>query len=192
MSAWLRRRTWVVLALGAFAAGSASVALSQGFLPDANTSAYGDLGPVIPGPADPLLVGGHLATLDEASRILGRAVPRPVHPSASDDSLTEVWVQPETGEVALRYASGIRAYVTSWPARPAQTPAEFYEQQAREAGAGRATTIGGYPALVIPKDAQAPGWPPVAVMDITIGSLEVSLHADLPVEQLIRVAQTVR
>lgn len=186
------RRTLVVLAVSGFLIGSVSVALSRELSATGETADYGSLSASIPGPTDPLLLGGTRVTLEQALRMVPFRIPRPQHELASDGTLTEVWVQPDTGEVGLRYSSGIRAYITTWPPRQVQDPMSFYTQQATEAGAGWATTIVGNPALVIPKDAQAPGFPPVSVVDVTIGGVEISLHADVPIEQLVDIAGTIR
>lgn len=144
-------------------------------------------------PGAPPLTGGTETSLAGAADRAGYAIARPDHSLAADASLSGVWVVADTGEVALAYESGVVAYLSEWPDRSAwSSPADFYEQQVKDSGVGYVTSIGGNPALVIPKDAQGPGFPPRTVVDISVGRVEVSIWGDMSDAELISVAASVK
>jgi hypothetical protein len=151
---------------------------------------YWPIGVNLNDPSRPLLDGGIRVSVEEAAARSGIAVYRPQASLASDDSLSEVWLgTANVPEIGLRYESGLRAYLSVWPA--GKKPADFYGRFVAESGVGWTTTINGHPALVIPANAQGDGFPPTTVVDISLGSVEVSLHADVSVEELVAIAATV-
>ncbi|MGH3668726.1 MAG: hypothetical protein ACRDU7_10565 [Acidimicrobiia bacterium] len=141
-------------------------------------------------PTQPLLREGYETTLQAATAVTGLSLSRPQSDLASDQTLDEVWVGTAGyPEVALRYESGLRLYITMWPS--GADPARSYARLVSESGVGWTTSLGGNPVLAIPKDAQAKGFPPVSVVDISLGDVELSIHADVPVEKLLSVAESV-
>lgn len=202
-------RTGMALA-GAFAIGSAGAAVywfavlrasSPVLSPKERAAAFASSGfdPFILDPSDPnqpLLRDGQLVTLDQAASSLPFPIFRPHDAAASDDTLTQVWVKIDTQdaalgfEAALRYASGLRAYLTVWP--PSADPGAFYRQQVAESGVGSAETINGHPAYVVAANAQTAGFPPWGVVDLSIGNVEISLQGNFSVEDLVRIAASVQ
>lgn len=148
------------------------------------------LGPTIeiPGPAAPLLQGGEMVSQARAEAMVGYPVVIPSDSLASKATLTEIWAQGETDEVALRFSTGIRIYLARWPA--GKDPAASLARQANEAGAGRVDTVGGQPVWVLPKDAQDQGFPPQANVTMVVSGVEVNIWGDAPTDQLIRIAST--
>jgi hypothetical protein len=139
-------------------------------------------------------MGGAQVTLEEAAASVGFPLIRPQSPLASDEVLSEVWVA--TGEqptVALAYESGVRACLTVWPPGNPLSPADFYAQHVAATGAGWTQEINGTVAWVCPADAQAPGFPPEAVVNLVVGGIEISLHGPtIPVEELVTIAESVQ
>lgn len=198
-SLWGHQRRWVTLFF-AFLVGSIAVlgywlvAGPFSFLSDEERGAAASVfDPRILNPNDPsqpLLLGGRLVGLEQAKDITGIPVLRPRHPLASDASLYQVWISTsETPEVALRYSTGVRVYLSVWP--PGSVPATFYQTQVAESGVGEFQMISGNPAWVVAANAQAPSWPPNAVVDVSIGNIEVILQGNVSVEDLVAVAETV-
>lgn len=137
-----------------------------------------------------LLRGGERVNLAEAEARVGFDLLRPQDDVASDASISEVWILTgETTEAALRYESGLRIYLTVWPT--AANPRSFYEELARDSGVGRVLEINGFPAFSVGKDEQAQGYPADSVVLVSIGNVEVSLHADMPIDELVNTAMTV-
>jgi len=186
----LRGRALLAACVAVFLAGSGAVVLSRALTVDETPRTFFDLGFDPTDPKEDLLQPGHQVTLEEASATVGVGLIRPRHPLASDASLAEVWLG-EAGatEVGLRYESGLRAYITTWPA--GKDPAAFYEKLASEAGAGRSQTINGFPAWAVSANEHSTGSPPTAVVNLSIGRVEISLHGDFPLETLIAIAETV-
>lgn len=147
-------------------------------------------GPAIalPGPATPLLQGGEVATRQRAAAIVGYAIPIPADQLASEATLTEIWAQSDTDEVALRFSTGIRIYLAKWPA--GKNPGESLARQAEEAEAGWVETVGGHPVWVLPKNAQDEGFPPQANVTMVTAGVEVNIWGDVSTDQLLRIAAT--
>jgi hypothetical protein len=180
--------TWVIaFLLGSAASGLTIGALSQEAPQDQTTFGIG-FDPT--DPSEDLLQPGRRVTLAVADSTVPFSLIRPQHASASDASVIEVWLgEAGVNEVGFRYASGLRAYLTVWP--EGKDPASFYKSHASDSGAGRYQEINGYPAWVVSADEQAKGYPPTSVVDLSIGNVEISLHADLPADTLVEVAATV-
>jgi hypothetical protein len=154
---------------------------------------FGGTGPAgpaseIPGAADPLLLGGSVVPLDEAAALASYPISMPSDSLASSSSLTQVWIQRETGEVALRFSTGIRIYFAEWPA--GKDPAESLEQQASDAGAGWIDAVAGHPVWVLPMNAGGDGFPPQANVTLVVGGAEVNIWGDAPTDGLLRVASS--
>lgn len=133
----------------------------------------------------PLLIPGSQTTVDTASSQAGFPIYRP---QALGGSTPETWFSPATGEVGLRYGSDLVLLLTRWPA--GKDPTETYSQQAQEWKAGYTTSIGGYPAWVVPADAHAPGEPPVSVVHVSIGGVDITLYGRMPMDDLVSLAGT--
>jgi len=137
----------------------------------------------------PLLRGGQQVDLSIASAMTPFPIYRPQTAEDQDSTIKEVWVlSGSPPEVAIRYSSGLRVYLTIWP--DGQDASSFYQAQVEESGVGSYQTINGYPAYVVAADAQAPGYPSTSVVDVTVGNVEISMHADVPVEELVGAAAT--
>jgi len=184
------------LAIVAFVVG-ASVALywsavTQG---QGEESASHGLGPLdLRQETDDLLLGGRRVSLEDAIATAPYEVFRPQSPEmgVGDGTVEEVWVSgDDSSTVALKYSSSLVAYLTQWPA--GTDPEASYKEIASETGVGLVQMINGHPAWVVAADAQAPGFPPTAVIDITIGRVEVSLHAgpETSVDDLIKIAASI-
>lgn len=138
---------------------------------------------------EPLLPGGAQVTLEEAASLVQYPIYR-----VQDGSVgpPEVWLsetksEPEsTYEVALRYDAELVLTFGRWP--EGIDVAGTYRQLAAEWEAGYATTIAGHAAWIVPPDAQAPGSPPVSVVHVTIGDVEITLFGRMPVERLVSLA----
>lgn len=137
----------------------------------------------------PLLRDGRQVDLSTASAVTPFQIYRPQTAVNADGTIREVWVYGgPPPEAAIRYISGLRVYLTTWPA--GQDPASFYQSQVEESGVGSYQTINGYPAYVVGADAQAPGYPATSVVDVTVGNVEISLHADMTTDELVETAMT--
>jgi hypothetical protein len=152
----------------------------------------GSLEFIAPGPGGPMLIGGQRVSLDEAIRDSTFPIIRPQHEKASDASLLEVWRQPKTGEVGLKYASGVTAYLTIWPPNAARDPATFYADMVKETGAGWTQSFGDHPGWVIPANSQSDGAPPESVVLLTIDQVEIALHGEVSADELVAIAASVR
>jgi hypothetical protein len=140
-------------------------------------------------PSEPLLRDGQLVTLVKAAQVIPFPLYRPRSGDATDESVSQVWVRLDTREVGIRYESGLRVYLSVWPS--GSDPAAFYRQQVLESGVGSAETINGHPAYTVAAGAQAEGIPASSVVDITIGTIEVSLQGDLSLIDLRSLAEAV-
>jgi hypothetical protein len=138
---------------------------------------------------EPLLADGTLVTLDSAAALVQYPIYR-----LQDQSMgqPEVWLSKigsesgSTYEVALRYDADLVLTFGRWP--EGTDPAEVYQRLAGEWDAGYVTTIGGHAAWVIPPGAREPESPPVSVVHVTIGDVEITLFGRMPVEQLVSLA----
>ena len=122
--------------------------------------------------------------------MLGQAVRLPDTAATSASSIREIWANAETNEVAIRFDSDIRIYYSVWPPKGSSTAADFYVQEAKESGVGTATFFGDNPGYYVEQGAQGGGAPPDSVADVTVGNLELSIHANLPVEELRDIADS--
>jgi hypothetical protein len=183
---------WFVLGL-AFAAGAASVLIaSAGEGERSKPEGLMELARATPAPGDPLLAGGELVSLEEADAQMEIAIVRPNGAQASDGSITEVWIHREANEVAIRYASGLLLYLATW--RSADPEADARAYYVDKAGADPDVTfqfVGGHPAMVIPAGTDAEGGvPPTNAVDVVVGSIEVRLKGDLPLVDLVQLAES--
>ncbi len=142
-------------------------------------------------PQAPLLLGGRQVSLEQAEANWGGRVPRPNHEAASDSSIQQVWVYTEgPPQVAIRYESGVRVYVSTWP--PGKDPGQWYSDFVSDTGYGSAGQISGHPTLAIPEDAQAEGYPKATIFNLAIGRVEVELQGHMAVADLEAIARSVR
>jgi hypothetical protein len=185
-----RRRLFAAAAIAAFVLGAAAALfVADGGSQEGQQSIFG-LGFDPTDPQEDLLQPGHRVPLDVAVATFDWAIIRPQHQLASDKTLAEVWIG-DTGaqEIGLRYESGLRAYLSVWP--DSKDPGGFYRSLVSESGAGAYQEINGHPAWVVAVNEQASGYPPNAVVDLTIGRVEISLQGDFPIETLVGIAATV-
>jgi len=139
-------------------------------------------------PTQPLLTDGVLVTLPQAQAARSFPIYRPQNSVASDRSLAQVWIG--ESEVALRYSSGLRVYIRTWP--PGKDPAATYATQAQDLGVGDVVQVNGNPAWVAEADAIGPGNPRYTFVDMSIGNIQVLLAARMPLDDLTQIASSVR
>ncbi len=135
-------------------------------------------------PKSPLLTGGSQVTIQEAADSSGRQVFLPQSSAVTDPP--EVWYASDPTEVAVRYGSTL--VLTFKPWAKGQDPASEYAQEAKDWQVGKTTTISGNPAWVVPKDAQAPGHPPVEEIYVAIGGWDIVLFGQMSSDDLYGVA----
>lgn len=146
----------------------------------------------IPGPDEPLLIEGTVVTLEEAADLAGFPITRPQHSLASDSLLTEVWINEDTREVALRYSTGVLVYIAFWPGPDSEENASaFYQTQSVEDADLKAVEVNGYPGLLIPKSAHAENYPPTDVLQMVVGTSEVRIKAAIPLDQIMEIAESI-
>lgn len=152
------------------------------------SESYANSTPYVPGPEDSLIpVGGsQVATVDDAEKAVGYTVPIPSDVLASSSSVTDVWVG--GNEVAVRFASGVRMYVTPWP-KGVDVKGSF-QRQVDETGVGYVTQIEGEPVMVFPKDVQAPGYPPQTNVTVVLGGVSLEIWGDQTVDELLNVVRS--
>ena len=138
-------------------------------------------------PTQPLMPTGEKVSLTEAEKLLGFSIPMP---SGSDESNqdAEVWFSATTGEVATRFGSDLFIEYPIWA--PGQDPAREYSEQAASWNQGEVSEISGHPAWLIPANSGGEGLPPVPVVHISMGNLDVTLYGDMSMDSLIGIAQT--
>lgn len=194
---WLSpRRMVVLLLLFAMSVVAGRLILSRGSATELSLGAQvpGDVRPLsaIFDSTSPLMTdGGNQSTLQEAATQAGYEIPVPNTEIAGVDGLPsspEVWVSEHSKEIGLRYGSLVVIMYSPWPI--GTDPEATYREQAAQFRAGYVSTIGGNPAWVVPKDSQAPGFPEVDVVHISVGSLEATLFGQVPMDNLIALAQT--
>lgn len=140
-------------------------------------------------PSSPLLISGARVSKEEASSRAGYEVVEPSWLPASVESRTpEIWFAAVTNEAGLRYGSQLVLTFREWP--PGMDPLLTYDTQARDWNAGSTTTLGSHPAWIIPENAQAPGAPPVSVIHVSRGKVDITLYGIMPIEDLKEVAQS--
>lgn len=132
-------------------------------------------------PAQPLLVDGAKVELNSASSQVGYPLYR-----IADETPSEAWVNPGVGEAGLRYGTDLVLLYSRWPA--GTDVAARYTKMVADWGAGYETSIGGNPAWVVPQDAQEKGFPPVNVVHVSIGDVEVTLFGKMALDQLVTLA----
>lgn len=138
----------------------------------------------------PLLSPGSIVTLEAAVSAAGR----PIYlPSGLPDEAAveaEVWFSEPTRDVGLRYGAELAIVETEW--QPGAIPSEVYATRAEETKVGQATTIGGHDAFVIRPDEQAPGFPPFSVVLLSIDGTEVAMYGNMPIDELVTIAESVK
>jgi len=156
-------------------------------------------GSVLPGWVDPmsifdgdraLLSPGSIVTLGVAAAAVGRKVYLPTELTGVPTSDPEVWLSRPTNDVGLRYGSDLVIVQTEW--QPGTNPSNLYASRAEESKVGEATIIGGYDAFVVLPHEQAPGFPPFSVVLLSIEGTQVAMYGDMPIEQLILIAESVK
>lgn len=189
-------RRAVTLAV-AFAIGTALGGLTlltrAGGPPMGDHKLPGDVRPLVElfDPTQPLMTdGGYLTTLTAAESAAGYEVPTPdPEVAASMQLLTpEVWFSRNTREIGLRYGSDLVVVYSPWPG--GKDPAKTYEVQAVRFQAGYTTSLNGDPAWIVPKDAQAPGFPEVNVVHISLGGVEAPFFGSMALDKLTLLAST--
>lgn len=142
-----------------------------------------------------LLLDGEKVSLEEASQRAGFEVLRPDDAAnrATDASIEEVWITTD-GQVtvALKYGSGLTEILTAWPEGNPQTPESYYQYLVVQSSVGTVETINGNPAWVVRANAQGPGLPDVSTIVMSIGTVEVSLKADMSLKELREVAASIK
>jgi hypothetical protein len=168
-----------------------------------NESLHGAFDPRVLDPEDPsqpLMLNGRIVTLEEAEKAFGFPVHRPDHVAASDDLISEIWLGTDgQPEIALRYMSGLRVYLTVRPdsgipgvSRQEDAAAMYQEHASEGGGGGSFEEINGYPAYAVERDAIAEGNPVSSVVALTIGAVEVELWADTTRAELIDIARSIK
>lgn len=185
----------VAIVLGAAGGGALYLLLRENDQPARRVPAIGEDRSIKLDTGGALLLGGELVSLDEASQLAGFAALRPDDSAnmATDASIAEVWVTTDgQATIALKYDSGMTVILTQWPKGNPETPESFYKSLAQQSGVGTVETFNGNPAWVVPADAQGPGRPDVSTIVMAVGSIEMSLKADMPLEELREVALSVK
>jgi hypothetical protein len=72
------------------------------------------------------------------------------------------------------------------------TRKQSYDQQTIDYKAGYTTTIQDHPTWVVPQDSQSPGAPPVNVVHVSIGDVEVSVLSGMKIDDLVALAGTLQ
>jgi hypothetical protein len=118
-------------------------------------------------------------------------------PAALTGEVPEFWVSDR--QVGVRYRSGSESGLvitfSLWP--NGRDPAESYRRAPAEWGAGATTTIGRWPAWVVPaaRSGAAPASAAVlnvSVVHVTIDRTEVTLSGRVPIEELVDAADSLR
>jgi len=138
-------------------------------------------------PSEPLMPSGKQVELSQAEENVGYAIYLP-SPQAVNGETPEVWYSSATNEVAARFGSELFIEYAPWGKD--QGPAKEYAQQAESWHVGQLTEIGGNPAWLIPAHAGGDGVPPVAVVHVSMGGLDITLYGGQSVEDLAQVAAT--
>jgi hypothetical protein len=137
-------------------------------------------------PSVPLLSDGRLVDLPTAAAQATFPLPRPDTGVANDSMISQVWIDPT--QVAIRYASGLRVYIDNWP--PGSYPAAFYSTVVEDMGAGRVVSIKGSSAWIVAKDEKAPGSPPDATVDVTVGRMHIGLQGPVSLDDVVAAASS--
>lgn len=187
-------RTRAVLLIAAFLAGAlgTSIYLEARGLPSIHTPTRTDPDTrsfmAIFDRSQPLMIPGERVIKEEASSRAGYEVVEPTWFPPSVERRGETWFSPATNESGLRYGVHLVINFREWP--PARDPATTYAQQASDWNAGFTTTLGNRPAWIIPPNARAPGEPPVSVIHMTRGRIDITLYGQMSIDDLQKVAES--
>ncbi len=91
--------------------------------------------------------GAKPTTIEDAETALGAHIPRPNSKLASDATVSAVWINENSGQVAIDYSSGLELYATQ-DAAPAD-PAAAQEAIVSTGGPATGATVNGTPAVVM-------------------------------------------
>lgn len=136
-------------------------------------------------PSQPLLIPGIQTTIPQASVQTGYPLYRP-----PNDTPSEVWLSPSTGEVGLRYGTSLVLLYSKWP--PGTDVASRYTNMVASWNAGYTATIAGHPAWVVPKGSTGPDSPRDNEVYVTIGNVEVALYGLNPLSDLLDKAASLQ
>ena len=141
-------------------------------------------------------------SLSSAQKSVGYDLPTPNDALASAASLSAAFVDADGNTVRLDYESGVIVVVSPWP--KGKDASRSYQQQWTESGGlGSLETIDGNPAWIVPGDAKPTHELPdgttsfvydtsMNTVELTLGSLDVVIVGKQSVDDLIRVATTVK
>lgn len=101
---------------------------------------------------------------------------------------TEVWYSDSSGEVAMRYGDTLVIEYVPWVAD--NSPAAEYANMVKQYGAGKATTVAGQPAWVVPAGSAGEDQPPVAEVHVAVNGVEVTLYGKMSIDELVAVANS--
>ncbi|HYN36979.1 MAG TPA: hypothetical protein VEV82_08385 [Actinomycetota bacterium] len=179
-------------ATGCASSGSTGSA-SGGGTKDATSAgiAPGELRPfmAIFDPSEPLFPSGERVAKEEASSRAGYEVVEPTwFPPSVESCEAEVWFSGAGNEVGLRYGSQLVLNFGEWP--PGRDPAAAYESQASDWETGYTTTLGSHPAWIVPRDDRSPGQPPVNIIHLSRGNVDIRLCGRMPIDDLLNVAES--
>jgi hypothetical protein len=179
--------TWVVVASSD----------SQSRVASSESQPRSDLGIVVPPPGQGPFLDGIKTTLEAVDRRANFPVFRPNDPLASDSSLTAVWFESETNQVALEYRSGIEIILQPESDRcpNCPDPRTGFEQRAAQFGPPvRVQVIHGVPALVFPSTIKTDvhrgiyvTGGPLSAVELILKGVHISVAGEVGLDDLIRV-----
>lgn len=135
-------------------------------------------------PSEPVMQDGSVVSLEQAEARSGRDLFLP--PANAMDVAPEIWLDPASGDVTVRYGSTLVIGFGAW--EEGQDPSSSYARSAASWEVGETSQIAGYPAWVIPASAQAPGAPPVTVVHVARGGWDITLFSKASVDDLVDTA----
>jgi hypothetical protein len=133
-------------------------------------------------PTQPLLIDGQTADLDGWSTHAAFPLYVPNDPNLPPPQLWVIRDGQRPQYAGVRYACQLALTYTRW--QPRTDVATQYRLEARQWNVGYATTINGHPAWVRPPNRHSLDRR-IASVNLTIGSLEVSMLAIMPVDRLL-------
>jgi hypothetical protein len=134
-------------------------------------------------PSQPLLIQGlKTSTIAQAAASLDYPLYAP-----SGAAPSEVWVSPTVDEAGIRFGSSLVLTFARW--YPNADVTNVYRAEAQQWGIGYETLLSDHPSWVIPDHPGNPA-PGVAAVHITIGNVEVVLYGEMPIDQLVPIAQS--
>jgi len=136
-------------------------------------------------PHEALIPSGSRVSVAAAESRSGREI---YLPSSEPLASAELWIDPESSDVAVRFGSDVVVTLEEW--EPGQDPAASYEQAVKEWGVGETRVIEGHPAWILPINAQAEGSPPVNVVHIAIAGWDITLFGRGTMDELIETARS--